>query len=101
MMYSRNCSTNSLTNVILPNDKDFLKKLQGLSEYCLAKLNNYDVFATCWCDNKTVYLFTLLFTFVEIDFVSKVKLSSKVDNKSIKIDCLHIVSIYNIHIEEK
>jgi len=57
-------------------------------------LNNQEVFATCWRDNKVV---TLLSTFVEIDPMSKVKRFSKTDNKSIEIDCPNIVNVYNKH----
>jgi hypothetical protein len=102
MVYMKNrkiCSLgtvrrNRLNNVILPNEKDFLKKPRGSSDYCLANINNQEVFATCWRDNKVV---TLLSTFVEIDPMSKVKRFSKTENKSIEIDCLHIVSVYNKH----
>jgi len=102
MVYMKNrqiCSLgtvrrNRLNNVLLPNDKDFLKKPRGSSDYCLANINNHEVFATCWRDNKVV---TLLSTFVEIDPISKVKRFSKTENKSIEIDCPNIVSVYNKH----
>ncbi|XP_060845894.1 piggyBac transposable element-derived protein 3-like [Rhopalosiphum padi] len=102
MVYMKNrqiCSLgtvrrNRLTNVLLPNEKDFLKKPRGSSDYCLANINNQEVFATCWRDNKVV---TLLSTFVEIDPMSKVKRFSKTENKTIEIDCQHIVSVYNKH----
>lgn len=102
MVYMKNrqiCSLgtvrrNRLNNILLPNEKDFLKKPRGSSDYCLANINNQEVFATCWRDNKVV---TLLSTFVEIDPMSKVKRFSKTENKSIEIDCPNIVNVYNKH----
>jgi len=85
---------NRLSNVLLPNDKEMMKKPRGTFNYCMTSIKKHEVFAACWRDNKIV---NLLSTFADIDPITSVKRFSKTEKKQIEIECPNIVNVYNKH----
>lgn len=60
----------------------------------MTKLQNTDIVAVSWRDNKIV---TLLSTFVSTNPVEKVIRFSKTEKKKVELTCPNIVKVYNKH----
>lgn len=66
-----------------------------LYDSCLTKLQNTDIVAVSWLDNKIV---TFLSTFVSTNTLEKVIRFSKTEKKKVKVTYPNIVKVYNKHI---
>lgn len=77
-----------------PHEKEMLKKPRVAYDSCLTKLQNTEIVAVSWRDNKIV---TLLSTFVSTNPVEKVIRFSKIEKKKVELTCPNIVKVYNKH----
>lgn len=85
---------NRLKNVLFPLDTAMKSKERGTMYECTATVQNKNIVAVLWKDNKLV---TLLSTFSGMNPISEVKKFSKKEKKSVLVPSPYVISVYNKH----